>query len=180
MFKYFLKFVFVSTVLSLQVTSALAVTTQHPIKKVLLVVAMNTEANPIISALNLHKTDSLPAFLPMRGYAGKLNNLDVLLVENGEDSINKVQNIGTQAATLSTYVGIENFHPDLIISIGTAGGVEKNGSKLNTIYASQKVYFFDRRVNIPGYHEYGLGLYIGRFHIYLPKNWFYTWNCLFR
>ncbi len=132
-------------------------TTAH--KKILLVVAMDKEAKPIISQFHLHKLNRPFSNLPMQGYIGKYHHLDIFLVANGLDPINHVQNIGTQAATLSTYLGIEYFHPDLIISIGTAGGVAENGSQLKEIYASQKIYFFDRRIALKGYHEYGLGGY---------------------
>jgi 5'-methylthioadenosine nucleosidase len=130
-----------------------------PVKKVMLVVAMDSEARPIISKLALQKLPQSFSNLPMQGYVGKYADLDILLVTNGMDPVNKVQNVGTQAATLSTYLGIEYFHPDFIISIGTAGGVEKNGAREKDIYASEKIYFYDRRIASKDYREYGLGAY---------------------
>lgn len=127
------------------------------IHKILLVVAMDKEAQPIISTLNLKHINF--SKLPMQGYIGKYNNLEILLVTNGLDPINKVQNVGTQAATLTTYLGIQYFHPDLVISIGTAGGVEKDGAKLGEIIYSEKIYFFDRRFVSKNDKEYGLGGY---------------------
>lgn len=132
---------------------------KYRIEKVLLIVAMDNEAKPIISALHLHKMTRKLSDLPMQEYVGKYRNLDILLVTNGLDPVNHVQNVGTQAATLSTYVGIEYFHPDLIVNIGTAGGVKENGAKLKEIYVSKKIYFYDRRITSKGYHEYGLGGY---------------------
>jgi 5'-methylthioadenosine nucleosidase len=129
------------------------------IRKVMLVVAMDSEAEPIISQLNLKKLPESFSNLPMQGYIGKYADLDILLVMNGIDPVKKVQNVGTQAATLSTYLGIEYFHPDFIISIGTAGGVEKNGAREKDIYASEKIYFYDRRIESKDYREYGLGAY---------------------
>jgi nucleoside phosphorylase len=129
------------------------------VKKVLLLVAMDSEAQPIISALQLHQMKQKLADLPMRGYVGKFGNIDILLITNGQDPVNHVQNIGTQAETLSTYIGISFFHPDLIINIGTAGGVEENGIELKDIYVSKKIYFYDRRIALKGYQEYGLGGY---------------------
>jgi len=111
-------------------------TNQHKIKKILLVVAMDTEALPIINVLNLKKSPHIFSKLPMQAYVGTYSNLDILLVDNGKDPVYKVQNIGTQAATLSAYVGIEHFHPDLVISIGTAGGIAENGAKIGDIYTS--------------------------------------------
>lgn len=129
------------------------------VKKILLVVAMDTEAFPIINALKMKKLSHSFSGLPMQGYLGKYDNLDVLLILNGEDSLHKVQNVGTQAATLTTYLGIEYFHPDLVISIGTAGGVAENGAKMGDIYVSKKIKFYSRRIPIPGYDEYGIGDY---------------------
>lgn len=140
-------------------TNAATISTHHPIRKVLLVVAMDTEAQPIIHELQLHKITHSFSGLPMQGYSGKQGKVQVLLMMNGQDPINKVQNIGTEAATLSTYLGIEYFHPDLIISIGTAGGVKENGARLKDIYVSQKIYFVDRRIPMEGYRDYGLGQY---------------------
>lgn len=132
----------------------------QPVKKVLLVVAMHSEAEPIIKKLHLTPLHHHFSNLPMRGYTGKVANKTILLIENGEDPINHVQNIGTQAATLSTYLGIDYFHPDLIISIGTAGAVPESGALLKDIYLSQTIYFFDRRIPMKGYDNYGLGAYV--------------------
>ena len=129
------------------------------VKKVLLVIAMESEAAPVVAALKLNKIEHPFADLPMQAYAGNYAKLDILLVTNGEDPVNKVQNVGTQAATLSTYLGTQYFHPDFIISIGTAGGVAANGAKQREIYASQKIYFYDRRLAFKGYHEYALCAY---------------------
>ena len=131
----------------------------HPIKKVLLVVAMDSEALPIIQSLGLKPIKHSFSDLPMRGYEGKLGNKEIVLIKNGEDPIHKVQNIGTQAATLSTYLGIEFFHPDFIISIGTAGAVPESGAGLMDIYLSHTIYFFDRRIPMKGYENYGRGAF---------------------
>ena len=131
----------------------------HPIQKILLVVAMDTEAQPIINTLHLKPLAHSFSGLPMRGYMGKQGKSTILLMINGQDPVHKVQNIGTEAATLSTYLGVEFFHPDLIISIGTAGSVIESGAALLDIYLSQKIYFIDRRIPMEGYSDYGRGGY---------------------
>lgn len=140
-------------------TSLQASPLPRQVKKVLLVVAMDSEAQPIIHALHLKPLKHSFSGLPMRGYEGKQGDKSILLIENGQDPIHNVQNIGTQAATLSTYLGIEYFHPDFIISIGTAGAVAESGASLTDIYLSQIIYFFDRRIPMPGYESYGRGAY---------------------
>lgn len=134
---------------------------KHPfmIKKVLLVVAEEQEAQPIISKLHLHKIKNAFAPLPMQAYQGSYAKKNIFLVLNGVDPINKVQNVGSQAATLSTYLGIHSFHPDLVISVGSAGGLEVNHARLNEIYYSRKIYFYDRRLPSPKGKKYGLGNY---------------------
>lgn len=129
------------------------------IKKVLLVVAMDTEAAPIIKALHLQHAAAPDKRLPMRGYQGRYAKYDIYLVTNGTDPVYNVQNVGTQAATLSTYLGISHFHPDLVISIGTAGGIPEKNAKIGDVYVSQKIFFYGRRIPLPGYREYGLGGY---------------------
>jgi 5'-methylthioadenosine nucleosidase len=140
----------------LYVPSLQADTSYH---RVLLVVAMDKEAAPIINALNLKKSLHSFSNLPMQGYVGKYNNLAIFLILNGKDPVNNVQNVGTQAATLATYLGIKYFHPDLVINVGTAGGTFASGAKVGDIYISQKIYFYARRIPLPGYAEYGMGGY---------------------
>src|SRR5579883_341732 len=141
----------------------------HPnkkMKRILLVVAMDKEAEPIIKKLKLkpmHLVDFYP--LPMKAFTGIFANKQIFLIENGRDPVYKVSNIGTEAATLTTYIGIEKFHPDLVISIGTAGGVLPRQVKPGDIYLSKKIYFYNRRIVGKGYH-YGIGDYLS----YTPKN----------
>jgi nucleoside phosphorylase len=120
---------------------------------------MNTEAAPIIKKLHLRPSVLLGAKLPMKAYRGHYQHIELFLIQNGRDPIYKVQNVGTQAATLATYLGIVNFQPDLIISVGTAGGISVNGAHKMDMYLSKKIYFYDRRIPAPGYEEYGLGNY---------------------
>lgn len=155
---FFIVYYMTCTLLPAQ-ASVPVVSSNPTIKKVLIVVAMDSEAQPIIKTLQLHQLPHSFSGLPMRGYVGQLGKIELLLMMNGKDPVYKVQNIGTEAATLSTYLGIEYFHPDLIISIGTAGGVIENGSALKDIYLSKQIYFADRRIPMTGYQDYGRGGY---------------------
>lgn len=130
------------------------------IKTVLLVVAMDKEALPIIKELKLHPSSVSFSNLPMQAYVGKFQEINVVLLMNGKDPVNQVQNIGPEAATLTTYLGIEHFHPDLIMSVGSAGGMKEHGAQIQDVYVSQKIYFIDRRINGgKNYAAYGLGSY---------------------
>lgn len=128
---------------------------QTSINKILIVVAMEMEAKPIIQKLNLKKIANAFPGLPMQAYAGRERDKDIFLVLNGKDPIHHVDSVATQPAVLATYLGIERFHPDLVISAGTAGGLKAKGSQSNDIYISEKIYFFDRRIG-DNHEQYGL------------------------
>ena len=51
-----------------------------------------------------------------------MGQLSVNLVWNGKCAINGVDNVGTVAASLATYLAIQAINPDIVISAGTAGG----------------------------------------------------------
>ncbi|MCO7227083.1 hypothetical protein [Pleionea sp. CnH1-48] len=131
------------------------------IKRVAVLMAMEEEAQPIIDALGLsensHKLDPL---LPMKIFDGMLGSLEVSVVVSGKDSRYDVDNIGTQAATLSAFATIKNLTPDIIISAGTAGGFASRGADIGTVYLSdQHFVFHDRRVPLPGFDQSSIGYY---------------------
>lgn len=129
------------------------------VKKIMLVVAMDSEALPLIQTFKLHELKNAFPGLPMKAYEGKYRRLNLFLVLNGLDPTYHVANVGTEAATLSTYIGIQKDHPDLVISIGTAGGIPANGAALQDIYASTTVNFYDRRIAVEPFTAYGVGAY---------------------
>ncbi len=59
---------------------------------------------------------------PCSTYSGTVGELAVHVVWNGRDAAHGVDNVGTVPAALSTYLALQAFKPDLIISAGTAGG----------------------------------------------------------
>ena len=60
-----------------------------------------------------------------------------------------VDQVGTVPAALTAYLAIQAFHPDLLISIGTAGGFKARGGAIGDIYVGQSVMNHDRRIQIP-------------------------------
>lgn len=148
-------FIFVLTLFSNSGFSAV----NHKIKNVLIVVAMKDEAAPIIKTLNLYPASLPDTKLPMKAYIGHYADINIALILNGTDPMYGVQNVGSQPAVLATYIGINYFHPDLIISAGTAGGRFVHDMKIGNIYVSDKIYFYDRRLNLPDYKLYGSGGY---------------------
>lgn len=132
------------------------------VKSVLLVIAMQGEADPILNALGIDEPGTpLELPLPPISYAATYSGLDLHLVVNGQDPVYKLDSFGTDAATLSTYLGIKKFSPDLVISAGVSGGF-KSRAEIGDVYLSQdSMRYFDRRVSItsPNYQDYAIGFY---------------------
>lgn len=123
------------------------------------VVAMMSEARPIIKALGLERKGRLHPCYPMEHYACE-HRPHVHLVVNGTCPRFGVDNIASQPATLSAFLCIEKFRPAILLNAGTAGGFEKDGSSVGDVYLSHPMVFFhDRRIPIPGFREFGVGSY---------------------
>ncbi len=122
--------------------------------------AMQAEALPLISNLALSNNSTIFSPYSIEHYSGVRNNKTIHLLINGKCKTHSVDQIGTQASTLTTHLGIEKFAPEIIINAGTAGGFKSNGSKIGDVYLSYpKVCYHDRRVNLPGFNDYGTGNY---------------------
>lgn len=127
--------------------------------------AMQDEAQPIIDALGLQlDAGLLDSALPMRLYTGVYKGLQLSLLVSGKDERYGVDNIGTQAATLSAYVAVRDLQADVLISAGTAGGFAdlpyKRGASIGSVYLSDDEFVFhDRHVPINGFAESAVGHY---------------------
>ncbi len=123
--------------------------------------AMEVEAAPIISALRMVSVPSANrSALPLKVYRCVHESTDVVLVLNGKDRDNGVDNIATQPATLAAFYAIKEFFPTLLINAGTAGGFGKRGAAIGDVYVgADKIIFHDRRIPLPNFEKYGLGLY---------------------
>jgi 5'-methylthioadenosine nucleosidase len=132
------------------------------VRSILFVIAMQGEADPIREALGLSGPGTpLEPPLPPIFYETTSGGLKLHLVVNGQDPMYHLDSFGTDAAGLSTYLGIKAFSPDLVISAGVAGGF-KSRAAIGDVYLSQdSVRYFDRRVSItsPNYQDYAIGFY---------------------
>jgi len=131
------------------------------ISTIAVIMAMADEAKPFIEALGLKRAVSaFDSRLPMEVYTGAVDKAEIVLVVGGKDRRFGVDNVGTQPATLSAYLAIETFKPDLIINAGTAGGFKSKGADIGDVYiGSDSIRFHDRRIPIPGFSAYGVGSY---------------------
>lgn len=60
-----------------------------------------------------------------------------------------VDNVGTVPAALSTFLACQRHKPDLIISVGTAGGFRTQGAQIGDVFAGTGTVNHDRRIPIP-------------------------------
>ena len=67
----------------------------------------------------------------------------------GRDKEHNVDNVGTVAAGLTSYLACQRFQPDLIISVGTAGGFKSQGAAIGDVFLGTTTVNHDRRIPIP-------------------------------
>ena len=70
-----------------------------------------------------------------------------------------MDNVGTVPGALTAYLAIQAFHPDLVISMGTAGGFAAKGAAIGDVFVGTAHAHHDRRIPIPGFDAYGIGRY---------------------
>ncbi|KAL6606491.1 hypothetical protein ACP70R_042144 [Stipagrostis hirtigluma subsp. patula] len=131
------------------------------ISKVLIVIAMQTEAMPLVNKFNLAEAaagePTFPKGAPWIRYHGNYKGLHIDLVWPGKDPVLGVDSVGTVSAALVTYASIQALKPDLIINAGTAGGFKAKGASIGDVYLASDVAFHDRRIPIPVFDMYGIG-----------------------
>jgi 5'-methylthioadenosine nucleosidase len=60
-----------------------------------------------------------------------------------------VDHIGTVPAALTTYLAIQAFRPDVVISAGTCGGFAARGAAIADVFVSTRMVNHDRRIPLP-------------------------------
>ena len=67
----------------------------------------------------------------------------------GKDTRFGVDNVGTPAASLTTYLAAQAFQPELVISLGTAGGFKTKGAAIGSVFVGTSTVNHDRRISLP-------------------------------
>eukprot|EP01127_Copromyxa_protea_P005180 TRINITY_DN1505_c0_g1_i2.p1 TRINITY_DN1505_c0_g1~~TRINITY_DN1505_c0_g1_i2.p1 ORF type:complete len:213 (-),score=42.95 TRINITY_DN1505_c0_g1_i2:322-960(-) len=153
------------------------------VQRVLVVVAMTHEALPIISKLSLQKVEGEKFLGSMVAYKGTVGTGEVFVITNGVANVYEedgqprkkdgefvqVERVSVTPASITTWEGIRRYSPDIVISAGTAGGVQRLGAVKRRVYVTQTpVKYFDRLIDFraPGddfavtnYKCYGVGSY---------------------
>ena len=133
----------------------------------MIVMAMEAEAAPLRSALGASSiaTPEWAAALPVRLSATEgPRHPDVIVAVNGSDPTYGVDCIGSTAAALTTQVALAaaverwGTAPDVVLSIGTAGGWHRAGASIGDVYlAWDRFVCHDRRIDLPGFDAFGRG-----------------------
>ncbi|KGN43223.1 5'-methylthioadenosine/S-adenosylhomocysteine nucleosidase 2 isoform X2 [Cucumis sativus] len=134
--------------------------TKLPISSILIIIAMQTEALPLVEKFQLSEDQKsvFPKEVPWVRYQGIYRNLQINLIWPGKDLALGVDSVGTISASLVTYASIQALHPDLIINAGTAGGFKAKGASIGDVFLVSECAFHDRRIPIPVFDLYGVGL----------------------
>ncbi|CAL8471455.1 g10997 [Coccomyxa elongata] len=128
------------------------------IKTVLVLVAMEAEALPLVNILDL-KEDVPPRIAPPApavSYTGEKHGITIHVVRNGKCQLHGVDNVGTVPAAVTAYLAVHEFKPDLVISVGTAGGFKARGAAIGDVFLATAFANHDRRIPIPGFDKYGI------------------------
>ncbi|PUZ62515.1 hypothetical protein GQ55_4G364300 [Panicum hallii var. hallii] len=131
------------------------------ISRVLIVMAMEKEAMPLVNKFKLVEAPAresiFPKGAPWTRFYGIYKDLHLDLVMPGKDAVFGVDSVGTVSAALVTYASIQALKPDLIINAGTAGGFKAKGASVKDVFLASDVAFHDRRIPIPVFDMYGIG-----------------------
>jgi len=132
----------------------------NTISTVLVVIAMQAEAMPLVQTLQLTEEDEpsvFPKAVPWKKYSGTHEGLSVHIVVPGKDFNLGVDSVGTVPVSILTYASIVSLHPDLIINAGTAGGFQSKGAAIGDVFVATQFANHDRRIPVPVFDEYGIG-----------------------
>jgi len=132
------------------------------IQKIMLLVAMDKEAQPIIRQMQMKEIEhKIDAFLPIKVYEADTSKGKIILVVSGKCATHGVDRIGTQGLNLVAWEALKTFKPDILINAGTAGGFKKNGSMPGDVYVSTGSIKYHDRLFHPDMHflNYGVGSY---------------------
>ncbi|KAJ0077200.1 hypothetical protein Patl1_36594 [Pistacia atlantica] len=133
---------------------------QEAISSIVIIIAMQAEAMPLVNKFDLKEDQNsvFPEGVPWVRYHGTYKDLHLNIIWPGKDSTLGVDSVGTVSASLVTYASIQALKPDLIINAGTAGGFKAKGASIGDIFLVSDVAFHDRRIPIPVFDLYGVGL----------------------
>lgn len=127
------------------------------IRRILVVMAMRAEAAPVVAEFGARPVPP-PAGRPHEWFLADRGVTSVVIAVNGVDSRFRVDGVGPEPAVMNTVAAVERFRPDLVVSAGTSGGWQARGGAIGKVYLSYPhVVRHDRRIDIDGLRDYGIG-----------------------
>jgi 5'-methylthioadenosine nucleosidase len=128
--------------------------------RVVVIMALDSEARPVIDQLGLQRVPVNNEGLPLEDYRGQIEDqkthrkttVDVLV--NGRDPLYGVNSVGTEPSVLTTHWAIRHLQPDLVFNAGTAGAFQSKGSDIGDVYIGSDTRYHDHRIPIPEDREY--------------------------
>ncbi len=106
---------------------------------------MEREAEPILRFLNLQKDPNFDSHPLASSWIAEFKGMKIALMRPKSDPKFECDSIGAESAAVITYIGIETYQPDLIISCGTAGAFEKlllNKIRITSINKNTQFIFY--------------------------------------
>lgn len=141
-----------------------------PAPLIAIVMAMEAEAAPLRAALGAEAVirpewaAALPPTVWHAPAGAAAVGCEVVLAVNGTDPRTGVDCIGSTAAALTTQVVVDRTvalagrRPDLLLTVGTAGGWQRAGAEIGDVYlAWDRFVCHDRRIDLPGFDAFGRG-----------------------
>uniref|UniRef100_A0A0C9QUC7 TSA: Wollemia nobilis Ref_Wollemi_Transcript_9073_1355 transcribed RNA sequence n=1 Tax=Wollemia nobilis TaxID=56998 RepID=A0A0C9QUC7_9CONI len=131
---------------------------ENPISKILVFIAMQAEALPLVNKFNLSEDEAslFPKGVPWIRYHGVYKDLQINIVIPGKDAVFGIDSVGTVSAALGTFAAVQALNPDIVLNVGTAGGFKVKGASVGDVYLATNVAFHDRRIPIPIFDQYGV------------------------
>eukprot|EP00563_Minutocellus_polymorphus_P018111 CAMPEP_0197723264 /NCGR_PEP_ID=MMETSP1434-20131217/5647_1 /TAXON_ID=265543 /ORGANISM="Minutocellus polymorphus, Strain CCMP3303" /LENGTH=250 /DNA_ID=CAMNT_0043308507 /DNA_START=120 /DNA_END=872 /DNA_ORIENTATION=- len=126
-------------------------------------IAMEDEAKPFIDHLGLKAdADFFPKEAPFHAFTGTYKGCEVTVVTSGKDHVHEtgVDNVGTVPAAVATFLALQKLDgkADLLINAGTCGGFRAMDAHIGDVFLTTGVANHDRRIPIPAFEPYGVGL----------------------
>ena len=120
--------------------------------------AMQAEAAPLLSSLNLSPIALFPPAMPYVAYSNASES--IYLVHSGKCPSTSCDNVGTLHASLMLSHALREI-PGIryVVNSGTCGGYASRGCSIGGAVMPSYCLFHDRHVDIPGtrFREYGVG-----------------------
>lgn len=129
-------------------------------KKILIIMAMEQEARPIIKQLELKEIAPNTKILSdFPRFKGTFDGKEIMISLNGKSKEYDVDRIGTEFAALNTQTAVLDFKPDLIINAGTCGAFSEDAQIADIFTTKSPIVYHDHRIPIDGFVEFGKGNY---------------------